>query len=162
MKQRTLHRFLATVLTLLLVIEMLPANVFAIGTEDTLSDSSPLYADVESSPSVVREVEDLRTEDGKQFQMSDGSFMAVSYGMPVHFQSEDGSWMDIDNALQLTDGDAADTMYEAANGSARISFAPDLTKDTVFTTTYADQSISFSLLNQDNYSSVAEDESQPG
>jgi hypothetical protein len=110
MKQRTLHRFLATVLTLLLVIEMLPANVFAIGTEDTLSDSSPLYADVESSPSVVREVEDLRTEDGKQFQMSDGSFMAVSYGMPVHFQSEDGSWMDIDNALQLTDGDAADTM----------------------------------------------------
>ena len=141
---------------------MLPANVFAVGTEDTLSDSSPLYADVESSPSVVREVEDLRTEDGKQFQMSDGSFMAVSYGMPVHFQSEDGSWMDIDNALQLTDGDAADTMYEAANGSARISFAPDLTKDTVFTTTYADQSISFSLLNQDNYSSVAEDESQPG
>lgn len=67
MKQRTLHRFLATILTLLLVIEMLPANVFAVGTEDTLSDSSPLYTDVESSPSVVREVEDLRTEDGKQF-----------------------------------------------------------------------------------------------
>ena len=63
-------------------------------------------AEGEGSEVVLGEVDGLRAESQKHFRMADGSFLAVDYGMPVHFSSgldEDGEpiWEEIDNTLLL-------------------------------------------------------------
>ena len=87
---------------------------------------------------VLYEEESLRTENTKNFRLSDGTVRAVSYMGAVHYQDENGKWMDIDNSLVLNG-----SIYEANNktkvelskksngtvlkikdGEYKISFAP--------------------------------------
>ena len=100
MKHTRKQRLFALVLALVLVFEVLPLGAFATngGSADfeLADDSAFMDAELEA-PTVIGELEELRTESEKQFQMSDGSYMAVSYGMPVHYQGENGAWADIDN-----------------------------------------------------------------
>ena len=44
------------------------------------------------------EITDKRDANVKQFMLSDGTFEAVEYQYPVHYQ-KDGKWVDIDNTL---------------------------------------------------------------
>ena len=96
MKKWRFMRFLSLILVLAMLIETLPVQSFA-----STDDASTAVVVEEDQPevSVLGEVEILREEDTKHFRLSDGSFVAVSYGQPVHFQSEDGEWRDIDNSL---------------------------------------------------------------
>ena len=83
------------------------------GNGDTVPSSSENSAETaievaegEASETVLGEVDGLRAESQKHFRMADGSFLAVDYGMPVHFSSgldEDGEpiWEEIDNTLLL-------------------------------------------------------------
>ncbi|MBE6946360.1 MAG: RHS repeat protein, partial [Ruminococcaceae bacterium] len=145
-------RLLSLLLTLTLVVQLLPLDVFAAEiSETTTTEEQPISTAVEVSeavsPTVVGEVEELRTEDGKQFRMSDGSYMAVSYGMPVHFQGATGEWTDIDNTLvntTTTDGAAA---LVSTNGSASASFAGTLSAGQVFSAAYGAQNISMSMVD---------------
>ena len=41
----------------------------------------------------------FRTANEKCFKMSDGSYMAMVYPKPVHYQDSEGNWSDIDNTL---------------------------------------------------------------
>ena len=50
---------------------------------------------------IIGELLHLREANVKHFRMSDGSFIAVTYDTDVHFQDEDGYWVDIDNSLTL-------------------------------------------------------------
>ena len=46
----------------------------------------------------------LREENVKHFRMSDGSYIAAQYNMPVHFkESEEDEWQDIDSTLLETE-----------------------------------------------------------
>lgn len=49
---------------------------------------------------LVAEVESLRGEFEKHFINEDGSYVAVSYGYPIHYEDEDGAWQEIDNTLE--------------------------------------------------------------
>ena len=64
------------------------------------------YADDEeltelTADDIVGELVHLREESVKHFQMRGGSIIAVMYDTPVHFQDEEGNWVDIDNSLTL-------------------------------------------------------------
>lgn len=127
-------------MALVLVFEVLPLGAFATngGSADfELADDS-VFMDAElEAPTVIGELEELRTESEKQFQMSDGSYMAVSYGMSVHYQGENGAWADIDNTLQPVSSYSGNAMYTAANGDAVMSFAADLSNGQLFTTAHS-------------------------
>lgn len=45
---------------------------------------------------LVAEVESLRGEFEKHFINEDGSYVAVSYCYPIHYEDEDGAWQEID------------------------------------------------------------------
>ncbi len=89
------HRITAFFLTFVFLFVILPASVLAVEQDADVFYDSGLVP----QPTVVQEVEELRGEDSKHFQMSDGSYLAVAYGEPVHYQDEEGAWQDIDNAL---------------------------------------------------------------
>ena len=42
-----------------------------------------------------------REENMKYFLMSDGTYTAAQYGVPVHYKDENNHWQDIDNTLNM-------------------------------------------------------------
>lgn len=69
----------------------------AVISEDISSKTS------EEEPYIIGEEESLREPGIKHFRLSDGSFMVADYGMPVHYEAEDGTLKDIDNTLIRTE-----------------------------------------------------------
>ena len=109
MKHPWYARLIALVLTLVMTFELLPTNVWATDAEATPNDTEAFFPDseepLEEPVSVAGEVEALRSENEKHYRLSDGSFIAVDYGMPVHYAQGDGEntvWMDIDNTLSAS------------------------------------------------------------
>ena len=95
MKQNPFIRLLSLVLVLALLIQIVPPSVFAL--EETTASTAVDVPVGQPSYEVLWEETSLRTEDTKHFRLTDGSFIAVNYGMAVHYQDEDGTWQDIDN-----------------------------------------------------------------
>ena len=102
MKSRWI-KLCSILLVLTMLINMLPVHALALDSEDR--GSASVQGDTEShTVQIIGEVEGLREEGIKHFRLSDGSFVAVSYGLPVHFQNSGGQWIDIDNRLSLAAG----------------------------------------------------------
>lgn len=92
-RQHLWFRSLSLFLAFVLVFQLLPATIRAaenigIGKEQT---AEPL--------TVMGEVTELRTETEKHYRLSDGSYVAVDYGMPIHLEDSDGSWVDIEHII---------------------------------------------------------------
>lgn len=110
------RKFLCFLLVALMVIQTLPLEAFAATDEPIIAtdeNGTPLEivndgrADKGGDPetgedrTILGELDDQRDEYEKHFRLSDGSNMAVSYPIPVHYE-ENGEWEDIDNTLQLS------------------------------------------------------------
>ena len=98
MKFKLGTRFLSVFLALVLVFQLLPVSIFA--TEGTTDEAAPEIAS-SNDAYVTGEITSLRDEHEKHFQLSDGSFIAVDYGVPVHYALDEETWADIDNTLVL-------------------------------------------------------------
>ena len=119
MKSRWI-KLCSILLVLTMLINMLPVHALALDSEDR--GSASVQGDTESHT-----VEGLREEGIKHFRLSDGSFVAVSYGLPVHFQNSGGQWIDIDNRLSLAAG-----AYRTANANAPAAFPSTLANGKLF------------------------------
>ena len=120
MKHSLFSRLLSAVLAVSMLLQLLPVQRLRItASAETINDESS-----EHDVSVVGEVESLREADAKHFLMSDGSYIAVSYGFPVHYESTDGSWEDIDNTISLNTTGS----YGLNRSDASVSIANDLSE----------------------------------
>lgn len=140
MKTLRFSRILSTILVIAMLVQIMPIRSLA-------ASSNSNAVDVETgqpSLGVLGEVEDLREEDTKHFRMSDGSFIAVSYGMPVHYQDENGNWADIDNTITINSDTSS---YQLNRSDAVVSFSNALTNGKILTTSIDGKSISMSLLD---------------
>ena len=153
MKRWRSTRFLSLVLVLAMLFQMLPVQSLA-ATDD--ASTAVAIEEGQHEVSVLGEVENLREEDTKHFRLSDGSFVAVSYGMPVHFQNGNGEWSDIDNRLSLAAG-----AYRTANASAPVAFSSTLTDGKLFSVEHNDQAVSMTLLDTDMADRMINGELEP-
>ena len=106
-------RALAFVMSLVMITCSLPALSYADMIKEALSDTAVQSEtgvltsdeDIQNEKkyrrigSGIYEVLELRDEYTKHIRFSDGSYMAVSYDMPVHRRDKDGVWQDIDNSI---------------------------------------------------------------
>ena len=159
-------KLLALFLVLALVFQVIPFSTFAEAKEaakQTAQETGEQIADQASKETdsaskqlgqtVVGEVTSLRGQSEKHFRMDDGSFIAVDYGMPVHFSEDNGAtWLDIDNTLVLNQTtetgrkQAANVAgYKAVNGENAHSFAADLRSGFLFSAQSGSHSLFFSL-----------------
>ena len=154
-KKRILKRLLALVLITALCVQTVSTRFFSTAyAADSLSaeaenlqtsdESNAETRTTEAPVTVLGEMESLRTEDEKHFRMSDGTYMAVSYGMAVHVQDEDGQWQDIDNRMVLLTDQAA---YRTYNLESTTDVSANLTGGSVFETSHDGTSVSMSLLD---------------
>lgn len=158
-------------LTLALLLQLLPASIFATQTgsaapsgDVALSGESqealaqPTHAD---PAEITCEVESLRGETSKQFRMSDGSFTAIQYDTAVHYADEDGHWLDIDNTLQPMTTFSGDSFYAASNGEDTKAFASDLANGSLFTAADGDRTLELSLFDPNLLTAQEDALSQP-
>lgn len=118
-------RFIAMVLLITMVMELVPSyavdyvkDLFETNESKMTSFQPDINSDENSETlQVVKEVESLREETVKHFLMSDGSFLLVQYGQPVHYKTDE-RWEDFDNSLSISDID-----YQNKKSDFKVKFA---------------------------------------
>lgn len=155
MKTRWYQQLLSVVLVLAMLIQLLPMQIIALSPDNTMLDSATTSTSTETEQppaTIIGEDPSLRTETEKHFRLSDGSFLAVSYGMPVHYQDDEGSWQDIDNSLTLSTNQET---YASANTQVATTFAADLSTGRLISSQNGDVSVTMYLLNGNQLQTMA-------
>lgn len=157
MKQLT-KKLLSMLLTLALLLQLLPASIFATERDgDALTEAERLLIDEgsfvaadETPAEILFEEVALREENVKHFRMSDGSYRAVVYDTPVHYLDEDGQWQEYDNtllAVSTLDGDGVSS-YRVENGDSVRLFAADAASEQLLLVQTGEYSLALTPLNE--------------
>ena len=142
-------KFIAVFLTLLLVFEIIPMQVVAESADriKTVTESNEKskkedaqnpgdkVLDENNNVKILCEDNTKREEYVKHFRMSDGTYQAVMYEMPVHIE-KDGEWIDYNN-----------TLSEVASNDSKLVKNP-LNKDLI--NTFGDYTVRFSKKSNGN------------
>ncbi len=152
-------RILSLILVVAMLVQLLPASVFAQEIRQVEEDLSPLQGteNVVENPTsnanpedILYEVEEYREEAQKHFRMKDGSFVAVQYDQPVHYENSDGNFVEIDNSLQAVTTQEGTPRYRSVNGGNTTEFAASLADNMLFTVSWDGSSVGMGLLQEDN------------
>jgi hypothetical protein len=92
-------RLVSAVLALLLSVGTVVGNVSVALAEDAPAPSASGTPSRETSPIVVRELTQLRTESSNTYELSDGSRRATIFSEPIRFKDGSGAWQEIDTDL---------------------------------------------------------------
>ena len=91
-----------------------------------------------SEPEIISEITGKREENIKHFKLSDGSFVVAQYNNPVHYQDDNGEWIDIDNTITETDATTEQTelfgteeLYSTNNAVDNVVFAEKSNSNTL-------------------------------
>ena len=95
---KNFRKLLSFILCFCLVISCVPITTFATAV-DVLTEMPTDSENISEEPFIIEEIESKREVNVKHFRMSDGSYMAVSYEMPVHFLNENNKFEEYDNSL---------------------------------------------------------------
>ena len=137
-------RAITLCLVLVLTFQMTGMLEIVAYAADTDDES---VAEVSTEPMIVGEDIGRREETVKHYRMSDGSYVAVSYGTPVHYQDSEGLWQDINNIpIMATAGSGAD-VYRIANAENVADFAASLADGHLLTASCQEMAVSMSLLD---------------
>lgn len=178
MKHLVVSKALALILVFAMLFELMPANVFAVLNEEEDYPPPAQQEEVPNDPpsmdeseepevseapeaAVLGEMTELREENIKHFRMDDGTYTAVTYDQPVHYEDADRKWQDIDNTLTYQSAtDAEKAIYKTGPGSFGASFEETVSEDgRIFKT--EDGAISLFLNMVDNDDEQAPDSTEP-
>lgn len=100
-------------LTLAMLISALPVSAFAAVTKQEKSSGADKVF-------IVGEDYSKRSEFGKHYICSDGTYMAVSYPEAVHYKNNNGEWIEVNNTF-ISNGNS----YKNANDNFKVSFSKE-------------------------------------
>ncbi len=131
--KRILKKALSFFIALSMAIYFIPSSVFA--QEDQLSSDEKNVAEItedissptneesqDEEPYVLGEMESLRTETGKTFRMSDGTYIAVEYGKKIHFKDDNNKWQDYDNTISVVSSDELNKSVKSSNDLVKSGY----------------------------------------
>lgn len=124
MKHSIKTKILCSLLSVLLVMQIVPFSSFAIEESVNKPSSTVLTNNIsEETPKIVCEVIDKRTEYSKDFLLEDGSFYSVTSPTPLHTLVND-KWVDLGAEIELTNADSnTDEVIETIQNSAMSSYS---------------------------------------
>lgn len=129
MKSKRFLKAISYLLTLTLLLSIMQLDVFAMDYDssqasvtDPLSYSLP---DPEKQPEyqILGEQEEKRDATTKYFMTEHGNGIAAVYNEPVHYQTEDGSWEEIDNSLAEANDIQVGEVYENTANDVKVKLA---------------------------------------
>lgn len=140
------------ILSLLLIVSMLwnmlPVSVLgadlreALNADDDAVLIEPDFTLEEKEPeeiTILGEITERRTENIKEYLLSNGNTLAAVYGDSVHYQ-ENGEWKDIDNTLIAKNG-----TYVNTAGAWDVSFPQTLSSNNSISITKDGYTLSFGM-----------------
>lgn len=142
-------KFTSALLAFLMIFYLLPITVFANETQPTNQSKNETSMNFLSEmKNDVIEITERRDEAEKHFRLSDGTYIAVQYNIPVHYQNEDFEWVDIDNTLNYQCAtDSEDFVgYESIN-EARVKFANNTSSSKTVSIKNGDYKISWGMID---------------
>lgn len=159
---------LSLVLVFAIVLQLMPASVFAAKGENGISDGETVSSGetvIDSGESVCTEIQfedvSLREESVKHFRKADGTYLAVQYDAPVHYLDDEGSWQDYDNTLRplatARSGEASE--YRVENGDSLRIFAAQADAEQLLTFQKGDYSLTLSPAETANDAVVSQEHS---
>lgn len=80
---------------------------------------------------IVEECTDLRGQFEKHFRCQDGSFVAVSYAEPVHFQ-QNGQWVEWDNTLERSTAENGKAVLRTRQSPLQIQYLAQAGQNLIF------------------------------
>ena len=95
-----MKKYLSIILVFSLIFTYIPFGNFVNAKNNLTSDSEKTIETASQTAEKV-EVVDERTEVSKTFDNLDGTFSTEISQVPIHYQNEDGKWVDIDNELKV-------------------------------------------------------------
>jgi len=115
-------RALAFFLMTLMVFYVIPVNcmqdiVTALSTDESVSTVEETETSLDEEPYVLGEDLSKREESAKHFRMSDGSYVAVQYAEPVHYLDSDGTYVEYDNTLSLSQNTSSGLIGNLQSGN---------------------------------------------
>ena len=128
-RHKFFKRLLPIILSAMLLFSVLPVSASA-------NDESTN----EVASKIVREVVELREESVKHFLCEDGSYIAVSYAEPVHYE-KNGEWLEIDNTLVLSNKNT----YVPKSNDLAVSIPQSFSGGEQITATNKGHTISFGV-----------------
>lgn len=128
-KQKLFKHIMPILLSAMLLFSALPMSASA-------NDESTN----EVASKIVREVVELREESVKHFLCEDGSYIAVSYAEPVHYE-KNGEWLEIDNTLVLS----SENTYVPKSSDLAVSIPKSFSGGKQITATNNGRTISFGV-----------------
>ncbi|MBQ7100573.1 MAG: BACON domain-containing protein, partial [Clostridia bacterium] len=128
-KQKLFKHVLPIILSAMLLFSALPMSASA---NDESTDKV--------ASKIVREVVELREESVKHFLCEDGSYIAVSYAEPVHYE-KNGEWLEIDNTLVLS----SENTYVPKSSDLAVSIPQSFSGGGQITATNDGHTISFGV-----------------
>ncbi len=110
-------KIIAVFLSILTLFSICTVALPVFATDDTSLVTDGSVAEEEFSspdeespePEIISEIREKREENIKHFKLSDGSFVVAQYNNPVHYQDDNGEWIDIDNTITETDATTEQT-----------------------------------------------------
>ena len=161
--KKMLQRVISILLTLVMILQVFPATIFATEDESTISDdivfdnAQSLTAvedlaagDDLQNAEVLFEETSLREENVKHFRLNDGTYMAVQYDTPVHYRDHHGNWADFDNTLRpvnTLDGSGVSS-YRVTNGDSVRVFASDANAEVLLAVQKGDYGLSLTPVRE--------------
>ncbi len=112
------RKLLALTLCICMAISCIPITAYATGAlpEVEINETATVDQGL-TEPYIIEEIESKRDANTKHFLLSDGSYMAAQYDIPVHFKDESGVWEQYDNSLQ-EDSSLADELANKKSDTA--------------------------------------------
>lgn len=101
------------------------SKVISAGAEEPMTSEPVTEESVERESYIEKEIVEKRTENSKQFLMSDGMVMVQTYGMPIHYE-ENGAFKEIDNTLKLSENETGEKYFENTANSFKVRLAENL------------------------------------
>lgn len=98
------------------------SKVISAGAEEPMTSEPVTEESVERESYIEKEIVEKRTENSKQFLMSDGMVMVQTYGMPIHYE-ENGAFKEIDNTLKLSENETGEKYFENTANSFKVRLA---------------------------------------
>ena len=135
-KKLFVKRICSIILAVVLLISAVPTSL---AVQDLFFE--------EATPKIVREVTELREESVKHFLCEDGTYIASTYSVPVHYK-ENGEWKEIDNSLSLDRtalSESGKPTYTTKAGGLDVSIPQDFSDEQKITAKNQGYEISFGL-----------------
>ena len=86
-------------------------RTISIKEEISVENKSIIDQGIKADSYIEKEMVEKRTENSKQFLMSDGMVMVQTYGIPIHYE-ENGAFKEIDNTLKLSESKTGEKYFE--------------------------------------------------